>query len=101
MTVDTNPNESVDEIMGLWAIRYSDEHDKWRVDVVVQDAPPPVTRDKVGERVVTEGFAEITGVVLARRVSIPADALEDWPVDTPVILTRAELGPDSSLSTSS
>ncbi len=50
---------------------------------------------------ITEGFGEVTGLVLARRTSIPADALEDWPADTPVILTRAELGPDSSLSTSS
>ncbi len=87
--------------MGLWAIKYADEHDKWWVDVVLQDAPPPVSREKVGGRVVTEGFAEVTGLVIARRTSIPADALEGWPADTPVILTRAELGPDSSLSTSS
>ncbi len=87
--------------MGLWAIKYADEHDKWWVDVVLQDAPPPVSREKVGGRVVTEGFAEVTGLVIARRTSISADALEDWPADTPVILTRAELGPDSSLSTSS
>jgi hypothetical protein len=50
---------------------------------------------------VTEGFTEVTGPVVARRASIPAGALEDWPADTAVILTRAELGPDSSLSTSS
>jgi len=87
--------------MGLWAIKYSDEHEKWWLDVVIQDAPPAVTRGKVGDRVVTEGFAEATGPVVARRASIPAGALEDWPADTPVILTRAELGPDSSLSTSS
>ncbi|HEX9409283.1 MAG TPA: hypothetical protein VGA23_06500 [Methylomirabilota bacterium] len=87
--------------MGLWAIKYADEHDKWWIDVVLQDAPPAVSREKVGERVVTEGFAEVTGLLIARRTSIPADALEDWPADTPVILTRAELGPDSSLSTSS
>jgi hypothetical protein len=87
--------------MGLWAIKYTDEHDKWWLDVVLQEAPPPVSREKVGERVVTEGFAEITGLAIARRTSIPHDALEDWPADTPVILTRAELGPDSSLSTSS
>jgi len=87
--------------MGLWAIKYSDEHQKWWVDVVLQDAPPPVAREKIGERVITEGFGEVTGLVLVRRTSIPADALEDWPADTPVILTRAELGPDSSLSTSS
>jgi len=87
--------------MGLWAIKYSDEHEKWWLDVVIQDAPPAVTRGKVGDRVVTEGFAEATGPVVARRASIPAGTLEDWPADTPVILTRAELGPDSSLSTSS
>ncbi len=28
--------------MGLWAIKYSDEHQKWWVDLVLQDAPPPV-----------------------------------------------------------
>ena len=87
--------------MGLWAIKYADEHEKWWVDVVVQDAPPAVARGKVGERVVTEGFTEVTGPMLARRVSIPAEALEDWPADTAVMLTRAEIGPDSSLSTSS
>ena len=87
--------------MGLWAIKYSDEHEKWWVDVVLQDTPPAVARGKVEGRVVTEGFAEVTGPVVARRASIPAAALEDWPADTPVILTRAELGPDSSLSTSS
>jgi hypothetical protein len=87
--------------MGLWAIKYSDEHEKWWVDMVVQNAPPAVARAKVGDRVVTEGFAEVTGAVVARRASIPATALEDWPAETPVILTRAELGPDSSLSASS
>jgi hypothetical protein len=87
--------------MGLWAIKYTDEHEKRWLDVVLQEAPPPVSREKVGERVVTEGFAEVTGLVIARRTSIPDDALEDWPADTPVVLTRAELGPDSSLSTSS
>jgi hypothetical protein len=87
--------------MGLWAIKYADEHQKWSVDVVLQEAPPPVVREKIGDRVITEGFGEVTGLVLTRRASIPADALEDWPADTAVILTRAELGPDSSLSTSS
>jgi hypothetical protein len=87
--------------MGLWAIKYADEHEKWWVDLVVQEKPPAVARGKAGDRVMTEGFAEVTGLVLARRVSIPSDALEDWPIDTPVILTRAELAPDSSLSTAS
>jgi hypothetical protein len=87
--------------MGLWAIKYSDEHEKRWVDVVLQDALPAVARGTVGDRVVTEGFTEATGPVAARRASIPAAALEDWPADTPVILTRAELGPESSLSTSS
>ena len=87
--------------MGLWAIKYADEHEKWWVDLVVQEKPPAVVRGKAGDRVVTDGFAEVTGLMLARRVSIPSDALEDWPIDTPVILTRAELAPDSSLSTAS
>jgi len=87
--------------MGLWAIKYADEHEKWWVDLVVQENPPAVARGKAGDRVVTEGFADVTGPVLARRVSIPPKALEDWPIDTPVILTRAELAPDSSLSTAS
>ena len=87
--------------MALWAIRYADEHEKWWIDLVVQDKPPAVARGKAGDRVVTEGFTEVSGPVLARRVSIPAAALEDWPIDTPVILTRAELAPDSSLSTAS
>jgi hypothetical protein len=87
--------------MGLWAIKYADEHDKWWVDLVVQETPPAVARGKAGDRVVTEGFVEVTGRVLARRVSIPPEAFEDWPIDTPVILTRAELAPDSSLSTAS
>lgn len=87
--------------MGLWAIKYADEHEKWWVDLVVQEKPPAVARGKAGDRVVTEGFAEVTGPVLARRVSIPPGALEDWPIDTPIILTRAELAPDSSLSTAS
>jgi len=43
----------------------------------------------------------VSGPVLARRVSIPADAFEDWPIDTPVILTRVELAPDSSLAAAS
>jgi len=51
--------------MGLWAIKYSDEHEKWWVDVVVQDAPPAVARGKVANRVVTEGFTEVTGLILA------------------------------------
>jgi hypothetical protein len=34
--------------MGLWAIKYTDEHQKWWVDVVLQDAPPPVAREKIG-----------------------------------------------------
>ena len=87
--------------MGLWAIKYADEHEKWWVDLVIQENPPAVARGKAGDRVVTEGFADVTGPVLARRVSIPSEALEDWPIDTPVILTRAELAPDSSLSTAS
>ena len=87
--------------MGLWAIKYADEHEKWWVDLVVQEKPPAVARGKVGDRVITEGFAEVTGPVLARRVSIPSEALEDWPMDTTVILTRAELAPESSLSTAS
>ena len=87
--------------MALWAIKYADEHEKWWIDLVIQEKPPAVARGKAGDRVVTEGFTEVSGPVLARRVSIPADALEDWPIDTPVILTRAELAPESSLSTAS
>ena len=45
--------------MGLWAIKYSDEHQKWWVDVVLQDAPPPVARENIGGRVITEGFGEV------------------------------------------
>ncbi len=86
--------------MGLWAIKYADADEKWWVDVVLQEAPPAVSREQVGGRVVTAGFKSVTGPVLARKASIPPAALEDWPSDTPVILTRAEIGPDSSLSTS-
>jgi len=86
--------------MGLWAIKYADLDDKWWVDVVLQEAPPAVSREKVGGRLVTDGFQGVTGPVLARKASIPPTALDDWPSDTPVILTRAELGPDSSISTS-
>lgn len=104
ITTTTAPGASGSEaetVMGLWAIKYEDEDEKWWVDVIVQDAPPTVAREKTDGRVVTVGFSEVTGVVVARRVSIPADALEDWPTDTAVILTRAELGPDTSLSTAS
>ena len=40
--------------MGLWAIKYADEHEKWWVDLVVQEKPPAVARSKAGDRVVTE-----------------------------------------------
>jgi hypothetical protein len=86
--------------MGLWAIKYADVDDTWWVDVVLQEAPPGVCREKVGGRLVTGGFEDVTGSVLARRASIPPTALSDWPSDTPVILTRAEIGPDTSISTS-
>jgi hypothetical protein len=86
--------------MGLWAIKYADIDDKWWVGVVLQEAPPAVSRQEVGGRVVTVGFESATGPVLARKASIPPAALGDWPSDTPVILTRAEIGPASSLSTS-
>lgn len=87
--------------MGLWAIKYADEDEKWWVDMVYQDGPPGVARGKVGARVVVKGFSDVMGPVLARKASIPADVLEDWPTDTPIVLTRAEIGPDSSLSNSS
>jgi len=48
----------------------------------------------------TAGLPAAERPVLARKASIPPAALGDWPSDTPVILTRAEIGPDSSLSTS-
>ena len=67
---------------------------------MLQEAPPAVSREEVGGRVVTVGFESVTGSVLARKASIPPAALGDWPSDTAVILTRAEIGPDSSLSTS-
>ena len=86
--------------MGLWGIKYADIDEKWWVDVVLQDAPPAIRREKVGEQVVTDGFEGVTGPVLARKASIPPTALSDWPSETAVILTRAELGPDSSISTS-
>jgi hypothetical protein len=86
--------------MGLWGIKYADIDEKWWVDVVLQDAPPAIRRAKVGEQVVTDGFEGVTGPVLARKASIPPTALSDWPSETVVILTRAELGPDSSTSTS-
>ena len=86
--------------MGLWGMKYSDTHEKWWVDIGLQDAPPAVRLSQVGGRVVTDGFYAVTGPVLARKASIPPEALNDWPSDTPVILTRVELGPDSSLSTS-
>jgi len=55
----------------------------------------------VGERVVVKGFSDVTGPVVARRASIPPEILPDWPTDTPVVLTRAEIGPESSLSKAS
>ena len=79
--------------MGLWAIKYADIDEKWWLDVVLQEASPEVRRDKVGGRVVTDGFTGVTGAVLARKVSVPPASLEDWPSDTPVVLTRAELAP--------
>lgn len=87
--------------MRLWAIKYADEDEKWWVDIVCQDQPPTVVCRKVGGRVVVKGFGDVVGPVLTWKASIPADALEDWPTDTPVALTEAELGPDSSLSNSS
>jgi hypothetical protein len=86
--------------MGLWAIKYADADEKWWVDVVLQEAPPAVSRQQVGGRVVTAGFDGVTGPVLARKASITSAAHEVWPSDTPVILTREEIGPDTSLSTS-
>ena len=87
--------------MGLWAIKYADEDEKWWVDMVCQDGPPGVARGKVGARVVVKGFSNVMGPVLVRKASIPADAFEDWPTDTPIVLTRAEIAPDLSLSSSS
>jgi len=87
--------------MGLWAIKYADEDEKWWIDVVYQESPPGVDRGKVGERVVVKGFRDVTGPVVARRASIPPEILPDWPTDTPVVLTRAEIGPESSLSKAS
>jgi len=86
--------------MGLWGMKYSDADDKWWVDLVLQDAPPSVHLDQVGGRVVADGLDGVTGPVLLHKASIPPEALNDWPSDTPVILTRVELGPESSLSTS-
>jgi hypothetical protein len=86
--------------MGLWGMKYSDTDDKWWVDMVVQDTPPAVRLDQVGSRIVADGFDGVPGQVLVHKASIRPDALNDWPSDTPVILTRVELGPESSLSTS-
>jgi len=86
--------------MGLWGMKYSDADDKWWVDLVLQDTPPSVRLDQVGGRVVTDGFDGVTGPVLVHKASIPPEALNGWPSDTPVILTRVELGPETSLSTS-
>ncbi|MDP2700716.1 MAG: hypothetical protein Q8P98_01465 [Candidatus Rokubacteria bacterium] len=81
-------------------MKYLDADDKWWVDMVLQDAPPAVRLDRVGGRVVADGFDGVTGPVLVHKASIPQEALNDRPSDTPAILTRVELGPDSSLSTS-
>jgi hypothetical protein len=86
--------------MGLWGMKYSDADDKWWVDMVLQETPPAVRLEQVGGRVVADGFDGVIGPVLVHKASIPPEALNDWPSDTPVILTRVELGPDSSLSTS-
>jgi hypothetical protein len=89
--------------MGLWGIKYADIDDKWWVDVVLQEAPPAVRSVKVGGSVVTDGFDNVTGPVLVRKGSVPPTALADWPSDTPVVLTRVDLGPSQanrSLSTS-
>src|SRR5436309_15114285 len=82
--------------MGLWGIKYSDIDEKWWVDVVLQEDPPAIRREKIGAQVVTDGFDGVSGPVLARKASIPPTALSDWPSETAVILTRAELVPDSS-----
>jgi hypothetical protein len=86
--------------MGLWGMKYSDADDKWWVDMVLQETPPAVRLEQVGGRVVADGFDGVIGPVLVHKASIPPEALNDWPSDTPVILTRVELGPDTSLSTS-
>jgi hypothetical protein len=79
--------------MGLWGIKYADIDDRWWVDVVLQDSPPGVRWEKIGGRVVTDGFDNVTGPVLVRKGSIPPMALADWPSDTPVILTRVNQAP--------
>lgn len=86
--------------MGLWGIKYADADDKWWMDLVLQEAPPAVRLDQIGGCVVAAGFDSVTGRVLVRKASIPPEALNDWPSDTPVILTRVELAPASSISTS-
>jgi hypothetical protein len=86
--------------VGLWGMKYSDADDKWWVELLLQDAPPSVRVDQVDGRVVTDGFDGVTGPVLVHKASIPPEALNYWPSDTPVILTRVELGPETSLSTS-
>src|SRR6266704_998403 len=81
--------------MGLWAIKYADEHDKWWVDVVLQDAPPPVSREKVGGRVVTEGFAEVTGLVIARRTPRSRRRREPAPSHRPGLAAVRASAPDA------
>ena len=86
--------------MGLWGIKYSDLEKNWWVDVVIQETMPVIRLEKVGEQVVADGFEESTGLVLARRVKIPSSTLDDWAADTAVMLTRVELAPESSTSSS-
>jgi len=86
--------------MGLWGIKYSDVEKNWWVDVVIQETMPVIRLEKVGEQVIADGFEEGMGLVLARRVKIPSSALDDWAADTAVMLTRVELAPESSTSSS-
>ena len=63
--------------MGLWAIKYSDEHQKWWVDVVLQDAPPPVA----GARWVPAGTGSQTAAgskPLAGPYTIGGSGLKLW-----------------------
>jgi len=64
---------------GTLGIKYSDIDEKWWVDVVLQDAPPAIRREKIGEQVVTDGFESVTGPVLVRKGEHTAHRLTTGP----------------------
>ena len=72
--------------MPLWAIKYMDMDERWWIDLILQDHRPEIENVIVGSEIFCDGFKTTNARILARKASVEATDLAEWPTDSAVVL---------------